>query len=173
MAARISTSITFNREQLEAKFKRASRFYVERSAEAAGPAMVSQANTKMAGLFNLNRDPDRRRYKGSRRAATSLDYEIVEIEPSVFTVAYTVEGGDVALKKIIFMNYGTGAHEIKPINGRFLVWPAGSSRRKSWDKGRARKVDHPGQAGQFFLEEVAETIAERIRTSGNALRARG
>ena len=172
MAASISTDITFNREQLEAKFKRASRFYVQRSAEAAGPAMVSQANTKMAGLFNLNRDPDRRRYKGSRRAATSLSYGIVETAPSVFTVSFTVEGGDIALKKIIFMNYGTSFHEITPINGRFLVWPAGSSRRKSWDKGRAKKVNHPGQPGEFFLEEVVDTIAKRIRTSGNALRRR-
>lgn len=166
--ARVNFSVDFNGDQLKAKLKRASRYYVERSAEAGGREMVRAAKSKIAREFNVNSLEEERRHPGSPEASEALGYEVIEVAPAEFKIQFTIEQSDDVVARIIFMNYGTRPHDIYP-NGQFLVWPGGDGGRDA----RARVVHHPGQQGRHFLEESAQEVIQSIRSTGNPVRNRG
>ncbi len=149
--------------------------------EGIGKDMVAKANDLMAGRFNLNRDYERRRHPGSRRAATALDYEIVDSDGES-TVDYKVLGGDEVTLRILIMNYGSVDHDIFP-NGAWelgglnpkkvsrsssarnkieggsagdrLAYPSNTG-RGYWRGQPGESVHHPGTNGEHFLEAARD-----------------
>uniref|UniRef100_UPI003569B578 hypothetical protein n=1 Tax=Gemmatimonas sp. TaxID=1962908 RepID=UPI003569B578 len=113
---------------------------VRRKAVRASDEMVKLANKEMKSLFDLNRPGSRRRSPGSTRAAKALQPTIKGREFPL-TVGYRVVGGDDVVARIIFMNFGTRAHEIRP-SGK---WPnrkaLGPPQRLAWlQDGKWTKV---------------------------------
>ena len=159
---------------------------IKRELTRSGKEMVDEANRLMASRFNLNRPYERRRYPGSRRAATALDFSVTG-DDTQFRLSYRVLGGDVVLKRILGMNFGTGnGHPIVP-SGKWALKGANLSTRAAPTKAqkgagrggrgylwfpvpeggpyvRASKVNHPGsQKGKGFLEEARDNAAKNFR----------
>lgn len=143
--------------------------------EDMGREMVKIANQKMAQLFDLNRPSTRRRHPGTVRAKNALDYQVDGSGPGGFGVLrYRVRGGDDVVGRIIFMNWGTGEHEISPSGaweGRGLTpfppraRPRGGT-KLGWFDGEWTVINgsviHPGQRATHFLEEAAEEAVAKI-----------
>jgi len=102
----------------------------------AGESMVNTANSLMTGDFDLERPYERRRYPGSRRAKSALDYTVTETSREQLQVRYRVLGGEVVLKRILGMNFGVGGgHRIVP-SGTWELKGAGLSVRSGPTPGR-------------------------------------
>ena len=147
--------------------------------------MVEDATKLMQGDFNLERPYERRRYPGSRRATTALDFQIQEDGDGAFTLGFRVLGGEEVLKRIIFMNWGTREHEIKPsgaweltgVRGGISVRLGDRSGATGWQGGRLAWVDengavvirgsvwHPGQKSTGFLQDARDLAVENLKRS--------
>jgi hypothetical protein len=113
-----------------------SRVMLEK-ADALGRRMVENANAGMANQgFNLSRPPERRRYPGSRRAATALDY-YVEGKELPITVGFRILGGEEVFKRILGMNYPIPPHEIWPHGG----WDLSGAARRTGASPKVTKLN--------------------------------
>ena len=147
--------------------RRASEI-VRRKANRAGDEMVKLANREMKSRFDLNRPGSRRRSPGSTRAAKALQPTVTGIEFPI-TLGYRVVGGDEVVARIIFMNFGTRAHEIRP-SGK---WPnrrsLGPPERLTWLQDAKwttlPSTFHPGQGPTGFLERARDQAVTQYLTS--------
>ena len=115
----------------------------------------------------------------ARRAATALDYRVTGSSLPL-EVSYRVLGGDDVLKRIIFMNFGTSAHEIRPSGTWSLTGRRGGLNVRfgggervatqpvlAWTDRRGQvvtpEVYHPGQRGTGFLERGMQAAKDRNR----------
>jgi len=179
----IKVNTYIDQAAVRAKMTRAADPVMRVKAEEAGKEMVRIANALMAGQFNLYRPHERRRYPGSRRAATALTH-VVSGSNSEYTVGYKVLGGDKVFKRILGMNYGTGdGHWIRP-SGNWELRGAGIFSRASRTQGVTRRstqpllawvdedsgedvitteVWHPGTARTGFLQEARDAVVAQLR----------
>lgn len=178
---KVTATATVNPNAIKAAVEKAADPAVRAGVMRAGEEMVKIANNLMAGDFNLNRPFERRRYPGSRRAATALDFAVSGTNGN-YQLEFRVLGGEDVVKRIIFMNYGTSPHMIYPsgawsLKGQqvYSRLTRGSNVTRSgfnqpllaWvdeDSGESvvtTEVDHPGQAGTGFLEEARDAIVAR------------
>lgn len=157
---------------------------LRREMGVAGRKMVSDANKLMEKDFDLDRVYERRRFPGSRRAKKALDFQISEDADGSLTLGFRVVGGEEVLKRIIFMNWGTRAHEIRPsgaweltgvrggIEVRFGARPRGGAGtgRLAWLDASGNvvikgSVNHPGQLGKGFLQDARDLAVENLKRS--------
>lgn len=131
--------------QLKKAIDRAVAPTVIRTMENVGKDMVQEANDLMEERFDMHRPNQRRRYPGSRRAITALDY-FVEVEGDRRAIGFRVLGGKDVLNRIVFLNWGTDPHEIKP-SGAWLgaggSTLAGGRNFDKLSKGRAAAAKPP------------------------------
>lgn len=157
--------------------RRSAADIVRRKAGDAGSEMVKSANRKMNAQFDTNRPGSRRRHPGSTRASSALGYTVDGVDFPI-TLRYRVSGGDTVVARLIFMNYGTRAHQITPSGawgnrGASSVPPRPHTRnvppRLAWFEDGQWKayplVNHPGQGGTNFLEEARDEAVARYLTS--------
>ena len=169
-------TVTINGREVSAAAGREAARIARAKAEAFGDDMVDRANSKMGKLYDLSRPDSRRRYPGSMRASSALKPDITG-DALPITVVYGVSGGDNVLGRLIFMNFGTGGHEIVPSGawggrGSTPIPPRGFTRRVpprlAWFEGGEwhfqPRVDHPGQDGTGFLEAARD---EAVANMGN------
>jgi hypothetical protein len=162
---------------------RAAGPIVRRELERTGEEMVKDANRSMETRFDLNRPYERRRHPGSRRAKDALDFEITG-GGERFVLGFRVLGGDDVFSRILWLNFGTSPHEIRPsgrwqLRGARLAVRGNPTRRQAAAGGgsggwlyfpvpeggpykRATRVQHPGQRGTGFLEEARDRAARRL-----------
>jgi hypothetical protein len=157
---------------------------LRRELGAVGRQMTKDAVGLMEGDYDLERPYERRRYPGSRRAKSALDFQIQEDGDGEFTLGFRVLGGEDVLKRIIFMNWGTRPHQIWPsgnweltgIRGGITVRsgarPTGGagSGRLAWTDENGQvvirgHVDHPGQSGTGFLQDARDLAVENLKRS--------
>ena len=137
--------------------------------------MKDKAEEKMAKLFDLNRPAIRRRHPGSGRAKGSIG-TTVEGSTFPFVLQYRITGGDLVVKRVAGLNFGTGApREIVPngnwsFRGSTPVEPKKFSRNVpphlAWKEGGKweihDKVWHPGTDATNFLEEARDEAAAKF-----------
>lgn len=157
---------------------------LRRELTAAGRKMAEDATGLMTGDYDLERPYERRRFPGSRRAKTALDFQITEDADGSLTLGFRVLGGEEVLKRIIFMNWGTRAHTIRPsgaweltgVRGGISVrlgdrsGGSGSYGRLAWidesgDVVIRGEVQHPGQTGTGFLQDARDLAVDNLKRS--------
>jgi len=118
---------------------------VVRVMEDIGKDMVQHANDLMEERFDMHRPNQRRRYPGSRRAITALDY-FVEVNGDRRAIGFRVLGGEEVFNRIVMLNWGTKPHDI-PATG---AWQgaggdtlAGGQMFSKLSKGRAAAPKPP------------------------------
>ena len=183
--AQVSFRLTIDPGAVRNAAKRAVGPVMRSALERSGKEMVAEATRLMGADFDLNRPMERRRYPGSRRAGSALDYAITGSDTDL-TLGFRVLGGDEVFSRILFMNYGTRRHPITAKGGwnlkgaRLAVRsnPIKGVRGQSQSftgmlafpgtnqfAGRyvvVESVNHPGQKGTKFLQKARDKAARDL-----------
>jgi hypothetical protein len=146
---------------------------VAETAHRVGEDMAREATLLMDQDYILARPYERRRYPGSRRAATAIDYR-VEGSKLPIDVFYRVLGGDNVVMRIIILNWGRkGNYPIRPSGNWPLAGRGGASHFKRFKRGKSQGVlAWPGvvtpevsaggaQSGTEFLERGMQIAVDR------------
>lgn len=170
-----------------ATIARATSAVIKREMNVVGKLMVEDAVALMRGDFNLERPYERRRWPGSRRAASALDFTVTGGPEFPLELGWRVLGGDETFKKIVGLNWGVPGHNIKggsgtwPLKGKFNVNRMGGAKKRKRGTNRrpdllawvdedgdvmTPEVDHPGSEGGHFLEEALELAIFRLSSMG-------
>ena len=143
-----------------------------KTANRMGEEMAKEGADLMAADHNLGRPYDRRRYPGSRRAATALDYQVTGSSLPI-RVTYRVLGGDNVTMRIVILNWGRTASNIRPSGTWPLTGRSGQShfKRSSTGAGVPQAVAwpghvypstvSPGSSGTKFLERGRDSTVAR------------
>jgi hypothetical protein len=141
-----------------------------------GAEMVKQAKSQIRSEFDNSRAGARRRSPGTTHAVDALDWQL-DSSTLPMTLRYRVKGGDAVVARIIFMNYGTSPHQIRPSTnwgGKGLGGPVPALERAArhsqsslawFEDGYwhvTEEVDHPGQDGVHFLEAARDAAVPKI-----------
>lgn len=142
-------------------------------AHRVGEDMAREATLLMDQDYILARPYERRRYPGSRRAATAIDYR-VEGSRLPIEVSYRVLGGDTVVMRIIILNWGRkGGYAIRPSGNWPLAGRSGESHFKRFKRGKNKRsllawpgvvtdeVSATAVSGTEFLERGMRIAVDR------------
>jgi len=161
-------SATVSIADMSKAVRRAGATEVERRANRYGGMMVDAVVKNIEGLYHTDRPDSRRRDPGSQHVNEGWDYK-VEGDPGSFPILLTLtaEGDGAYLKRVHYLNDGTGGHGIsaRKRGGKrgYLQIPRtgdGATPGPPWRY--PKKVMHPGHAGDRFIERAAEVVVGRI-----------
>ena len=153
-----------------------------RRAEMIGRDAAKKANDIVRTKYK-QREYERRRHPGSRRAAGAISYKVSEQRDFPITVSYRVLGGEDVVRRIIILNFGRGPSDIVPsgtwpLRGRYgssrfvrqgstgiaprlLAWPSSGSGAP--DVFRPSATSGPSQAGGFLEEAMKYAVSRNTQ----------
>jgi len=136
-------------------------------AHAIGADMAKEATDLMAADYDLNRPFERRRYPGSRRASTAIDYAVTNQHLPI-DVSYRILGGDNVVMRIIILNWGRkGGYPIRPSGN----WPL--SGRAKGGTAKFKRPKRGTSQGVLAWPGVVTDEVSATATSGTEFLERG
>lgn len=161
------------REQAQPNLRR----FADKVGRNGKQIMIATVNS----LYNCNRPTSRRRYPGSLRLGSGamFAYKVLPYRSGDAATQFIIKGSGGAQIKFKALNFGSGGHNIAPVKGAGLAFPAGkgeggrainTSRGASTDgifitggRGRKGDVDHPGTTGTHFFEKSIQKARRTTR----------